>query len=285
MLESMNGSEARKGRIAIVGVPSDENSSFMRGAAEAPARIREALDSDASNLWTECGIDLGAGGSLFDAGDVLPETCIDHFGRIEESIAALIERSMHPLVLGGDHAITYPVVRAVARRWPRLNILQVDAHPDLYDEFQGNRHSHACPFARIMEERLAGRLVQAGIRAMTGHQRAQALKFSVETIEMKDWSDDRAISFDGPLFISFDMDALDPAFAPGVSHREPGGFSMRQALRMIQRIEGRVVGADIVEFNPRMDASGLTAMACAKLLKELAARILADNPPVEPRVA
>jgi agmatinase len=279
----MNRSEIRQGRIAIIGIPSDQNSSFMKGAAEAPTRIRQALASDAGNLWTEHGNDLGARGSLFDAGDVLPKTGADHFEVIEESIAALIGREMYPLVLGGDHAVTYPVVRALACRWPRLNILQFDAHPDLYDEFQGNRLSHACPFARIMEEGLAGRLVQVGIRAMTGHQRDQALRFGVEAIEMKDWADDRILSFDGPLYISFDMDALDPAFAPGVSHREPGGLSVRQALRLVQRVEGQVVGADIVEFNPRMDTSGLTAVVCAKLLKELASRILADNPPVELR--
>jgi arginase len=273
MLDGVNRSAVHSGRIAIVGIPSDENSSFMRGAAEAPARIREALASDASNMWAECGIDLGAGALLFDVGDVLSKTGADYFEQIEESIATLIARGMHPLVLGGDHAITYPSVRAVAGRWPRLNILHFDAHPDLYEEFRGSRISHACPFARIMEEGLAVRLVQAGIRAMTGHQRDQSRKFGVDSIEMKDWSDDRILSFDGPLYISFDMDALDPAFAPGVSHREPGGLSVRQALRMIQRVEGRVVGADIVEFNPRMDPSGLTAAVCAKLLKELAARI------------
>ena len=279
----MNRSEVRQGKIAIVGIPSDQNSSFMKGAAEGPARIREALRSEASNLWTEYGIDLGAGGALFDAGDVLSKSDADHFERIEESIAALIERKMHPIVLGGDHAVTYPVVRAIARQWPRLSLLQFDAHPDLYDEFQGNRLSHACPFARIMEEGLAGRLVQVGIRAMTGHQREQARRFNVETIEMKDWSDDPVLSFEGPIYISFDMDALDPAFAPGVSHREPGGLSVRQALRLIQRVGGQVVGADVVEFNPRLDTSGLTATVCAKLLKELAARILAGNLPVAVR--
>ena len=251
----------------------------MRGAAEAPARIREALASDASNLWTEYGIDLGADALLFDAGDVLRENGTDSHETVEETIQALIARGMYPLVLGGDHAITYPVVRAAARRWPGLNILQFDAHPDLYDEFQGNRFSHACPFARVMEEGLVGRLAQVGVRAMTGHQREQARRFGVETIEMRDWNDDQVPSFGGPTYISFDMDALDPAFAPGVSHREPGGLSVRQALRVIQRVDGRIVGADIVEFNPRMDVSGQTAVVCAKLLKELAARILTDNPP------
>jgi arginase len=282
MLEGMNQSQIPQGRIAIVGIPSDENSSFIRGAAEAPARIREALASDSSNLWTESGIDLGAAGLLTDVGDVTPGPGVDYTEQIEESITSLIDKGTHPLVLGGDHAITYPIVRAAARRWPRLSILHFDAHPDLYDDFRGNRLSHACPFARIMEEGLAGRLVQVGIRAATDHQRDQASRFGVEVIEMRDWSDDRMLSFGGPLYISFDIDALDPAFAPGVSHREPGGLSVRQALRTIQRAEGRIVGADIVEFNPRMDASGLTASVGAKLLKEIAGRMLADNLPVRP---
>ena len=90
---------------------------------------------------------------------------------------------------------------------------------------------------------------------------------------MKDWRDDWPIDFDTPIYISFDIDGLDPAFAPGVSHREPGGLSTRQAINVIHSITAPVVGADIVEFNPRMDANGVTAMVCAKLVKEIAARM------------
>jgi arginase len=91
---------------------------------------------------------------------------------------------------------------------------------------------------------------------------------------MKDFRDDLRLEFDTPVYISFDIDGLDPAFAPGVSHREPGGLSTRQALNVIQRLKAEVVGADVVEFNPRMDSTGVTAMACAKLLKEIAAKML-----------
>lgn len=89
--------------------------------------------------------------------------------RIEAAIADLLARGFSPISLGGDHAVTYPILRAFARRYPRLSILHFDAHPDLYDEFQGNRYSHACPLARIMEEGLAQRLVQAGIRTINRH--------------------------------------------------------------------------------------------------------------------
>jgi arginase family enzyme len=152
--------------------------------------------------------------------------------------------------------------------------LHFDAHPDLYDEFLGNRHSHASPFARIMEEGLAKRLVQVGIRTVNGHQREQAERFGVEFVEMRNWRDDLTLDFDSPVYISFDLDALDPAFAPGVSHREPGGLSTRQAIGVIQRLRAKVVGADIVEFNPRMDPAQITAVVCAKLLKEIAAKML-----------
>jgi arginase family enzyme len=95
-------------------------------------------------------------------------------------------------------------------------------------------------------------------------------------IEMRDFRDGLALRFDGPVYITFDLDGLDPAFAPGVSHREPGGLSTRQAVDVIQRMEGEVVGGDVVELNPHMDVSGMTAMVAAKLVKEIAARIGAD---------
>ncbi|HEY7545492.1 MAG TPA: arginase family protein, partial [Blastocatellia bacterium] len=108
----------------------------------------------------------------------------------------------------------------------------------------------------------------------SGHQREQIARFGVEIHEMKNWRDDIKLEFDSPLYISFDMDGLDPAFSPGVSHPEPGGLTTRQAVGAIQTVKACVVGADIVEFNPARDPSGITAMVCAKLLKEIAARIL-----------
>jgi len=265
-------------RIAVIGLPFDVNSSYLRGAAEAPPKIREALFSDAYHLWSENGLDLGNGslGSLiYDAGDVEASDDEDHNAIIESAILKLLDVDLLPISLGGDHAVTVPIIRAFAKKYPPLSILHFDAHSDIYDEFQGNRYSHACPFARIMEEGLAQRLVQVGIRTLNGHQREQIKRFGVEVFEMKDWRGDQLFEFDGPVYISFDMDGLDPAFAPGVSHREPGGLSTRQALDVIHKLKGRVVGADLVEFNPRMDPSNVTAVVCAKLLKEIAAKMIA----------
>jgi agmatinase len=261
---------------ALIGIPWDENSSFMRGAAEAPPLIREAFRCESANLWSETGVDF-AQTEIFDAGDVELPPGAGAIEAIERSIASLLDRNLRPISLGGDHAITYPIIRAFARKHRRMSILHFDAHPDIYDEFQGNRYSHACPFARIMEEGLVERLVQVGIRTATRHQREQIERFGVEVIEMKDWRDDPKLAFDTPVYISFDIDGLDPAFAPGVSHREPGGFSTRQALNVIHRLDADVAGADIVEFNPRMDPSGVTAMVCAKLLKEIAAKMMSQR--------
>jgi agmatinase len=264
----------RRAKLALIGFRYDENSSFMKGAADAPPQIRAAFRSDAANLFSESGVDLGTEGLFFDAGDIEPVSGSDTMTLIQDSMSTLLNDGLAPIALGGDHSITYPIVKAFARKFPELSILHFDAHPDIYDEFQGNRYSHACPFARIMEEKLVKRLVQVGIRTATTHQREQIKKFGLEVVEMRDWKHGLAFEFDTPVYISFDVDALDPAFAPGVSHREPGGLSTRQAIDLIQRIKGRIVGADIVEFNPRMDPLHVTGTVCAKLLKEIAARMI-----------
>jgi agmatinase len=181
---------------------------------------------------------------------------------------------MKVFALGGDHSITYPLVRAAAGFYPKLSLLHFDAHPDLYNNFQDNPYSHASPFARIMEAGLVSRLVQVGIRTITAHQRAQAQRFGVEIFNMQNWEQVLAIQFDTPLYLSFDLDCLDPAFAPGISHREPGGFSTRQALTIIQSLRAPIVAADLVEFNPQMDHSELTGMVCAKIFKEICAQML-----------
>lgn len=266
---------ATAGRVVLLGIPYDASSSFQRGAAGAPAIIRQALRSDASNLWTEDGVDLGAEGVLGDAGDVEAGEEAEEAGRrIEEGVARLLDAGARPLVLGGDHSVTYPILRAVRRHYPRLSVLHFDAHPDLYHDFGGDRLSHASPFARVMEEGLADRLVQVGIRTLNGHQRAQAERFGVEIVEMRDWSAGWRPELDGPVYVSLDLDVLDPAFAPGVSHREPGGASTRQLLHAIQSIRAPLVGADLVELNPRNDPVGITAPVCAKLVKELAGRMI-----------
>jgi arginase len=265
---------------ALLGIPLDVNSSYLRGPAGAPAKIREALHCGASNMWTELGVDLEAAGEFADAGDLRldnsREKVSEDFAEIERAVAELLEKGERPLALGGDHSLTYPVLKAFSRHHPELAIVHFDAHPDLYDEFEGSSVSHACPFARIMEERLAKRLMQIGIRTMNGHQREQAARFGVDVIEMRALPAYDRLKIGGPVYISFDMDVLDPAFAPGISHREPGGMTAREAIAHLHAIEGSIVGADIVEYNPEQDVSGITATVAAKILKEILGKMIAE---------
>lgn len=251
----------------LLGAPYDAASSFLRGAARAPDAIRVAFGSDAANRWTERLTDLDQAGVFADAGNA---TIGEHpFDDITRAVARILTQGGRPLVLGGDHAITHPVVRAVANIQRPLSILHFDAHNDLYDVYDGDRSSHACPFARILEEGLCAQLVQIGIRAMTGHQRAQADRFGVEVLDMARWRRGDRFALKHPVYISVDLDALDPAFAPGVSHREPGGLSVRDIITVLHGIDQPIIGADLVEYNPLRDMHEMTSLVGAKLLKEL----------------
>jgi arginase len=263
------------GTPTLLGIPFDGQSSYLRGAGDAPPKIRQALACDASNTTTELGVDLGVAGAYGDAGDLpfAEETAIT---AIEAGVASLLNQGKRPVSLGGDHSITYPIVKAFAARYPDLTIFHFDAHPDLYDEFEGKRLSHACPFARIMEAGLAKRLVQIGIRTMVRHQREQAERFGVEVVEMRALPAYEKLKATGPVYITFDMDVLDPAFAPGLSHREPGGMSVREAIAHLHAIEGKIVGADVVEYNPVRDVDGMTATVAAKIVKEILGKMIAE---------
>lgn len=255
--------------VALLGALWDGSSSFARGAAGAPAAIRAALACEAGNPWTETGHDINI--ILGDAGDVRPEP--DPRTAVELGVAKIIRGGQKPIILGGDHSITHPAVRAVAAAHRTLTVIHFDAHPDIHDAFEGDRHSHASPFARIMEELGNIRLVQVGLREATPHQREQAARFGAEWMEMKDHATWPVIEPDGPMYISIDLDALDPAFAPGVSHPSPGGMSTRQLLDILHALPSRdtpIVGADVVETNPTRDFLGLTAQTAAKLTAELA---------------
>lgn len=255
--------------VTVLGIPFDEFSSYLRGPALAPPLIRQAYHSDSSNYFTENGINLKDHPGWRDENDLVLPTGTNAIVAIQNEIEQRLSSFDKLLCLGGDHSVTYPIVKALSKKHPTLTILHLDAHSDLYHDFEGNKYSHACPFARIMEEGLATRLVQVGIRTLNTHQREQASRFGVEVFEMKHWQDFLKVKFDGPLYISLDMDAIDPAFAPGVSHHEPGGFTSREIISILQKVKGNVVGADLVEYNPTRDVSGITGMLVAKLFKEL----------------
>jgi agmatinase len=268
-------------KVTLLGVPSDVNSSFLRGPARAPAAIRAHLASGVSNLFAEDGTDLSAPGLFADAGNVaIAETPAD-LDAIADAAGAIFRQGAG-LFLGGDHFVSWPLLEGLRRagRAPP-HIVHVDAHPDLYPDFEGNEHSHASPFARIMERRLAASLTQIGVRTVNDVQQAQIAHYGVRTFAPRRFAEALAALPAGPTYLSIDLDGLDPAFAPGVSHHEPGGLSTRELLELIDALPGPLIGADIVELNPDRDINAMTAALAAKLVKELAARMVRDSGEVE----
>ncbi|KAL4626524.1 hypothetical protein ACB092_05G102700 [Castanea dentata] len=308
LVRALGGSVAL---TSLLGVPLGHNSSFLQGPAFAPPRIREAIWCGSTNSATEEGqiqiltshINLSSEHfrckvverikrptGATDVGDVpvqeIRDCGVDDdrlMNVISDSVKLVMEEApLRPLVLGGDHSISYPVVRAVSEklRGP-VDILHLDAHLDIYHSFEGNKYSHASSFARIMEGGYARRLLQVGLRSITTEGREQGKRFGVEQFEMRTFSRDREFLENLKLgegvkgvYISIDVDSLDPAFAPGVSHIEPGGLSFRDVLNILHNLQGNVVAADVVEFNPQRDTvDGMTAMVAAKLVRELTAKI------------
>ncbi|KAJ6335007.1 hypothetical protein OIU78_011777 [Salix suchowensis] len=199
LLRALGGVKAAS---TLLGVPLGHNSSFLQGPAFAPPRIREAIWCGSTNSSTEEGKELNDPRVLTDVGDVpvqeIRDCGVDDdrlMNVISESVKLVMEEDpLRPLVLGGDHSISFPVVRAVSEKLGGpVDILHLDAHPDIYHCFEGNKYSHASSFARIMEGGYARRLLQVGIRSITKEGREQGKRFGVEQYEMRTFSRDRQL--------------------------------------------------------------------------------------------
>ena len=255
-------------RLAFLGLPDDTQSSFCRGPALAPARIRAAYDGDCYNATTELGIDVSA--SVLDLGD-LPSsnTFAETAARYRDAVGEQIARRRAVFCAGGDHAVTVPVVAAFALLGEPIHVVQIDAHPDLYDEYEGSRTSHACVAARLLEMSHVASITQLGVRAMNAAQirvaRQHESRLRIHTAD----SLDELPAIDGsPVFVSIDLDGFDPAYAPGVSHPVPGGLTSRQVFRWLHRLRARLAGMDVVELNPTRDHNDRTAILAGRLLHE-----------------
>lgn len=262
--------------IKVLGIPFDSNSSFLKGPAHAPTRIGLMAHEGSANSYSENGKEIIAGKTYEDLGDIAFKgtKAADAFKLIKQAVSHELLQPAKLFCYGGDHSVSYPVIDAFSEKYPNLNILHLDAHADLYENFYDNPFSHASPFARLMEKGKIKSLTQVGIRTLNKHQREQADKYGVRIIEMKKFNDDFLKQLQSPLYISLDIDVLDPAFAPGVSHHEPGGLSTRQLIQIIQNVDVDIVGADLVEYNPIRDINNMTAMVCYKLFKELIAKMM-----------
>lgn len=268
---------ASEARVLAVGLPTSRNASHLRAQGNAPARVAAQLLRDEGNPYTETGIDLRDPTQFADLGSLAVD-CDDEFDRIRSVAATIAARGHLPLFLGGDHSVTYPILAGLHSVLGPVRIVHFDAHPDLYADFEGNPYSHASPFARILEGGFARSLWQYGIRTLTPHQREQVARFGVHCHDMRHYRRWSLPKGSMPTYVSIDLDALDPACAPGVAHREPGGLSVRQVLDLIDLIPGPIIGADVVEYLPQRDVDGLTALAAAKLARELVGALLRPAP-------
>ncbi len=259
-------------RTRILGFEWDASSSHSRGPALGPTVVKRLLTSEASSSHSIDLVDMREAIESYEIPN-LPEDGAGARALMEKTVAECIGAGFAPLSIGGDHSVTYPILKAVAAKHGPVNVLHIDAHPDLYDEYEGDRYSHACPFARSVEAGLINSLVQVGIRSWEPNARDFAEKHGVTILRADQVDEIPAGIFSGPLYMSIDLDGLDPAFAPGVSHPEPGGLSTLDVLTMIRRIKGPLVGADVVELNPERDPQMTTARVVVRLVKELAAKI------------
>ncbi|MDT8437270.1 MAG: arginase family protein [Gemmatimonadota bacterium] len=264
--------------LAFAGLPCDLSSSVRRGARQAPARIRFAYDGRVYNATTETGVDLA--GAVADLGDWLPESTWEATRESYAVRAARVFGSGRTLfVAGGDHGITVPLVAGLGARGEPVHVVQLDAHPDLYPAYGGDRWSHACTAARLLEMEHVSSVTLIGVRTLN-HAQAEVARLHpgrLAIVEARDLAGGPILaSPDLPdvlrpgarVWLTVDLDVFDPAFAPGVAHPVPGGLSPRQAIAMIQDCGWDLAGMDVVELLPERDEGDRTAVLAGRLLHE-----------------
>jgi agmatinase len=277
--------------IAIVGVPYDGGTSYRPGARLAPREIRaqSSLIRPYSYFQKIAPFDRV---NVADAGDVdAPPVSIEKcYEAVTARIGQLADAGARPIVIGGDHSISLPVLRALARRHGPLALVQIDAHIDTWDEYFGGKYFHGTPFRRAIEEGLVDgrRFVQVGIRGpMYGeddfdfHRAHGITMIDIEQVRARglEWTIERIREIaTGPAYLTFDIDAVDPAFAPGTGTPEVGGLTSHEAQRLVRGLAGlSLTGGDIVEVAPPFDGPGqITALLAANLMFELVC-VLARN--------
>lgn len=268
----------------FVGVPFDLGTSNRPGARFGPRQVRsESVLLRPYNMATRAAPFDSL--QVADIGDVVTNAynIFDSIGRIEKAYDEIIANGCRPVSIGGDHTIAWPILRAMHRRYGPIGVVHVDAHADVNDTMGGEKIAHGTPFRRAVEEGLLDckRVVQIGLRGTGYHAddfdwcRAQGFRV-VQAEEcwhrsllplMKEVVERVGR---GPVYLSFDIDGLDPAFAPGTGTPEIGGISVQQGLEIIRSLRGLdLVGADLVEISPPYDPHGTTALVGASLAFEM----------------
>ena len=270
--------------VAMVGVPYDGAVTNRPGARHGPREIRNA-SSMMRSIHPTTRVDPYALCRIGDAGDVpfsrVYEIEATH-REITQFFSTLHRAGVVPLAAGGDHSITLPILRALAADGP-VGLVHIDAHTDTWDAFMGSKFSHGAPFRRAVEENLLDpvRTVQIGIRGAQNSTEGwdysrdtgmrvlfmdECLRLGLDAVI----AEARRVVGDGPVYLSFDIDSLDPAYAPGTGTPEVGGFSTAEALVLLRGMRGlRLIGGDVVEVAPPYDPSGITALAGATMMYEI----------------
>ncbi|MHA6261690.1 agmatinase [Arenibacterium sp. CAU 1754] len=270
--------------VAVLGIPMDIGTSWRSGTRFGPKQIRaESAMIRPYNMAT--GAAPFESLQVADIGDLAINTfsLADSLRIISESYDAILTNDVIPMALGGDHSITLPILRAIARKHGPVALVHVDAHADVNDEMFGEKETHGTVFRRAHEEGLiqADKVYQVGLRgtgyAASDFSEAQGWGFQVfQAHELWNLSLDtlgaeiRRDIGDRPVYVTYDIDSLDPAYAPGTGTPEIGGLTTPQALQLIRALSGaNIVGCDLVEVSPPYDPSGNTALTAANLLYEL----------------
>ena len=274
-------------RVVLFGAPYDSTTSFRPGTRFGPAAMRtESFGIETYSMLLDK--DLETDSAVHDSGDIeLPFGCQERaLEMIEERAAEILAAGKIPFLLGGEHLVTLGAVRAAAKMYPDLRILHFDAHADLREDYLGNPLSHACVLRRCHDLLGDGRIFQFGIRSGTRDERdfmraghvttelftSQTLARVIESLSKIDESTNRRIDKFPPVYLTIDMDVLDPSEFPGTGTQEAGGFRYSQLVEDMREICAKlnVVAIDNVELNPGLDATGRsTALACKFLREEL----------------
>ena len=278
-----SGADVERAPASLLGVMDATQSTYRDRCSEAPPAIRRAYDGACYNAVSETGVDCA--GSVRDLGDLGPERgdFRDRAARYTAAVAAELARGRTPFILGGDHAITPALVAAYAGRAP-LHVVQWDAHPDMYPDFEGNPDSHACVAARLLEMPHVATITQIGIRTETAVQREVRESAGGRVIQIPAWEAEHRgallshLPAGAPVYLTVDMDGFDPAFAPAVAHPVPAGLSGRAGLQLVKEIGARhrLAGMDVVEACPD-DRDNRTLILAARLIHEGVAAVLSQR--------
>jgi guanidinopropionase len=270
--------------VALMGIPYDGGTSYRPGARFGPRAVRE--QSSLIRSWHPVlKVHPFERLRVADCGDVdvIPISIEETYAAVSRRIDELSAAGAIPLCVGGDHSVTLPILRSLARRHGPLGVVHFDAHPDTWDEYFGHKFFHGTPFRRAVEEGVvdARRFIQIGIRgplygpedfAFHDEHGIEAIRIEAVKEQGVGWVTGRLERLrGGPVYCSFDIDAVDPAFAPATGTPEVGGLTSYEALSLVRGLQGLgLVGADIVEVAPPYDGPGqITALLAANLMFEL----------------